>query len=167
MALGDIKWLQGAPSSGDTSVKLCNVAASATTIKAGEPVTRAAGAVAVIPMVTNKPVAQNAGTFADPTFVGVAMDTSTNTASAAGTVHVAVYKPGQIYLVKPNSSAAWDTRAEYDALVGKRVLMDLTSSSYTILATDSATNGLVIEALNIAEHPGVVAFSVRNSCLGD
>ena len=53
------------------------------------------------------------------------------------------------------------TQAEYDALVGARVLLDLTSGTYTILATDSANNGCVVEPLDISRFPNKVAFSIR------
>lgn len=132
------------------------VAASATLIYPGEPVTKALGAAVVTPMATNKPV------VATDFLAGIAATTSTNTASAAGEVWVYPLVPGVIYLISPNDSTAFDTQAEYDALVGDRVLIDLTSSSYTILATDGATSGCVIEALDVAKYPGKVAFSFRN-----
>lgn len=53
------------------------------------------------------------------------------------------------------------TQAEYDALVGARVLIDLTAGSYTLLASDSANNGCVVEPLDISLFPGKVAFSIR------
>jgi hypothetical protein len=56
------------------------------------------------------------------------------------------------------------TQSEYDALVGKRVLIDLTTGSYTILATDSANNGCVVQPLDISKQPGKVAFSFRDGC---
>ncbi len=61
------------------------------------------------------------------------------------------------------SAAAWDTQAEYDALVGKRLLIDLTSGAYTLLATDSANNGLIVMPLNIAKYPGKVAVAFRQA----
>jgi hypothetical protein len=132
------------------------VAASATLIYPGEPVTKALGAAVVTPMATNKPV------VATDFLAGIAATESTNTAGAAGEVWVYPLVPGVIYLMKPNSAAAFDTQAEYDALVGDRVLIDLTAGEYTILATDGATSGCVIEALDVAKYPGMVAFSFRN-----
>ncbi len=72
---------------------------------------------------------------------------------------------GTTYLITPDVAATWDTQAEYDALVGKRVLIKLsavTGGTYTILASDSAANGCVIQALDIAKYPGKVAFAFRN-----
>ncbi len=131
------------------------VLAGATTINPGEPVSKALGAASVTAMATNKPV------VATDFLAGVAATTSTQTASADGEVWVYPVVPGVIYLMKPNSTAAFDTQAEYDALVGDRVLIDLTAGTYTILATDGATSGCVIEALDVAKYPGKVAFSFR------
>ncbi len=132
------------------------VAASATLIYPGEPVTKALGAAAVTPMATNKPV------VATDFLAGIASSTSTNTASADGIVKVTKFQNGMSFLVAPNSTTAFDTQAEYDALVGDRVLMDLTTGTYTLLATDGATNGCVIMPLDIAKYPGKVRFSFRN-----
>lgn len=93
---------------------------------------------------------------------GIATTTSTQTASVAGEVWVQPIVPGTIYKMKPKVAATWDTQAEYDALVGSRVLIDLTSSTYTILAADGATYGCVIEYLDVSKNPGYVAFSFRD-----
>lgn len=156
MATGDIKlYSEGAfgyPGDGEFAV-----AASSTLIYPGEPVVKALGDYVVTPMATNKPV------VATDYLCGIAASTSTNTASAAGTVKVTKLLPGQTYLIKPKTAASWDTQAEYDALVGDRVLIDLTSTSYTILETDGATYGCVIEPLDIKKYPGLVRFSFRNT----
>lgn len=133
------------------------VAASATTIKAGEPVSKALGAAVVAPLVTNAPV------VATDFMAGIAATTSTNTAGAAGTVKVTKFVDGVSYLIAPNNTTLWDTQAEYDALVGARVLLDLTAGVYTILATDNAANGCVVEPLDIRRFPGKVRFSLRNA----
>lgn len=155
MALGDIQiFTEGAYGyPGDDSYV---VAASATLINPGEPVTKALAAVAVTPMATNKPV------VATDFLAGIASSTSTNTASAAGIVKVTKLLAGLTYLISPKVAASWDTQAEYDALVGSRVLLDLTTGVYTILASDGATNGCVIMPLDIAKNPGKVRFAFRN-----
>lgn len=94
--------------------------------------------------------------------VGIAVSESTQTASAAGSVLVMPLVPGTTYIAAPLTAASYDTQAEYDALVGKRVLFDLTSGTYTIGHTDGATNGLVVAALDISKYPGKVAFFIRN-----
>lgn len=91
---------------------------------------------------------------------------STETATADGYVYVANLVPNVVYLGIANSATLWDTQAEYDALVGKRVLINMSSANppvYTILATDSTNNGLVVEALDITKYPGKVAFKLRNA----
>jgi len=133
------------------------VAASATLINAGEPVAKALAAAVVTPLATNSPVV---GT---DYMAGIAASTSTNTASAAGTVEVIPLATDVTYLIAPKVAATFDTQAEYDALVGDRVLIDLTTGTYTILAADGATNGCVIEPLDISKYPGKVAFSIRGA----
>ncbi len=132
-----------------------NVAAGATTINPGEPVAATLGGTTVTAMATNKPVV---GT---DYLAGIAMSTSTQTASAAGTVDVMPLIPGQVYQISPKVAATWDTQAEYDALVGKRILIDLTAGSYTILAADGATYGCVVTPLDISKYPGKVNFEFR------
>jgi len=154
--LGDIQlYTEGAFGyPGDDEYAVASGAAAS--IKAGEPVAKALGAAVVTAMATNKPV------VATDFLAGIASSTSTDTASAAGTVKVTKLVPGLSWLISPNSAAAFDTQAEYDALVGDRVLLDLTNGSYTILATDGATSGCVIMPLNIRRVPGKVRFAFRN-----
>ena len=147
---------------GEIGAKKCLVAASATLIYPGYPVTHTLGAATCAGMATNKPDASSTTT---ELLDGIAMTTSTNTSTAAGEVWVQPILPGVIYKMKPAVAATWDTQAEYDALVGARVLMDLSSGVYTILAADSANNGLVVEWIDVARNPGYVAFSVRAASL--
>lgn len=155
MAVGDIQiYEQGTIQ--QVGAKKANVAAGATTINPGEPVAKALGAVTVTAMATNKPVV---GT---DYLAGIATSTSTQTASVAGTVNYLPLVPGTTYLISPNAATSWDTQAEYDALVGKRVLIDLTTGVYTILAADGATSGCVVMPLEVAKYPGKVAFTFRN-----
>lgn len=168
MASGDLTILEQNQYTGRGG-RLYNVAAG-TAILAGEPVTlRAVGDIAVQPMLTSSPVVSvSAGV--EGLFVGVASTNSTNTASAAGSVYVIPVNSGITYLISPATAATWDTQAEYDALVGKRVLIQNSatvsstpgnSGSYTLLSSDSANNGCVVQAMNIAEHPGKVAIAFR------
>lgn len=133
------------------------VAASATLIYPGEPVAKALGDAAVTPAATNTPV------VATDFYAGVAQSTSTNTAGAAGIVRVTKFTDATSWLIAPKVAATWDTQAEYDALVGDRVLLDLTTGTYTILATDGATNGCVVMPLDITKYPGKVRFAFRNA----
>ncbi len=135
--------------------KKVNVAASATLIYPGDFVASAPGAIVGSLMATNKPV------VATDYLLGIAQSVSTNTAALAGEVDVLPVDSGDVFLIEPNDSTAYDTQAEYDALVGKRVLIDLTATKYTILAADGATYGCVIQPLDITKYPGKVAFSFR------
>lgn len=155
MASGDIQFAQ--PNVHQlVGARKANVAAGATTINPGEPVAMALGAVSVTAMATNKPV------VATDFLIGISTSTSTQTASVAGTVDYIPLVEGQEYLISPKVAASWDTQAEYDALVGKRVLIDLTTGSYTLLAADGSTSGCVVTAMNIAENPGKVKFLFRS-----
>lgn len=135
--------------------KPANVAAAATAILSGEPTSRVPGATTVTAAATNFPVV---GTDFCP---GIAVGDSTQTATAAGKVQITPLKAASSWVIAPKVAATWDTQAKYNALVGKRVLLDLTAGVYTILATDGATNGCVVEPMNIGEYPGLVRFSFR------
>lgn len=157
MSKGDIQVHRSGPFS-DVGAKKCKVAASATLIYPGEPVARALGGYVVTKMATDKPV------VATDYLEGIATTTSTNDASNAGEVWVQPIMPGTIYKIKPETASAWNTQAEYDALVGDRVLLDLhaTTGDFTIKETDGSTYGCVIEWLDVARNPGQVAFSFRS-----
>ena len=133
--------------------------ASGTTasIPAGTPVSKPLGSATVAAAADGTPV------VATDFFAGIAATTSTETASAAGTVKVTKMVPGMSWLVAPKTTATWDTQAEYDALVGDRVTLDLTSDTWTIDATDGATNGCVVMPLDIKKYPGKVRFAFRNA----
>jgi len=155
MAIGDIIVLDQSSYTGRGSRRY-NVAHNATVINPGEPVARVLGATSVTACATN------AGQVGTDYIVGIAETTSTNVAgSSAGSVNVLPLTSQTTYLIKPNVAATWDTQAEYDALVGKRVLIDLTSSSYTLLASDAAGNGCVVMPLDVAKYPGRIAFAFR------
>ena len=141
---------------GQAGTKKFIVATSATLIYPGEPVTRALGGIVVTPMATNKPV------VATDYLEGIAISTSTNDASAAGEVWVQPILPGVIYRMRPHVTTAYDTQAEYNSLMGKRVLIDLIYGAYTLLASDGSTSGCVIEYLDVIKYPGWVAFSFRD-----
>lgn len=155
MALGDIQiYDEGA--FGYPGDDTYGVGASAVLIYAGEPVTKALGASNVVAMTNSKPIV---GT---DFLAGIAASTSTNTATADGIVRVTKLVPGMSFLISPKTAATWDTQAEYDQLVGDRVTLDLTSGTYTINASDGATNGCVIMPLDVAKFPGKVRFAFRN-----
>lgn len=150
--------------------RLYNVAAG-TAILAGEPVSHVAvGNVAVQPMGTTLPLV-SASQGVEGLFVGVATTNSTNTATAAGTVNVMPQNSGITYLISPVTATSWDTQAEYDALVGKRLTINNSTTvsataqnvgSYKLNASDSANNGVVVIAMAITDNPAKVAIAFRN-----
>jgi hypothetical protein len=145
---------QGYPGS-----RKANVAASATLIYPGEPVIHnALGDVVVIKMATNSPVVTTH--FLD----GIASTLSTNSAALAGSVDVVPVNADDIWLIRPNVATDWNTQAKYDALVGKRLLIDLTAGAYTILSADDPTYGCVVQPLDITKYPNWVAISFRAGC---
>ena len=155
MSINDIQQYE-AGAFGPIGSRKFGVAMGATAILAGEPVVKTLGATSVTAMATNSP---QVGTHY---VVGIATEASTQSASADGSVQVQPLTIGAVYVISPKVAATFDTQAEYDALVGKRVLIDLTTGVYTILAADAAGNGCVIEALDVKKYPGKVAFSFRN-----
>lgn len=135
--------------------------AASTIINAGEPVAYALGQQYATQLATNKPV------LATDFLAGIAESTSTQTTTADGTVQVWPVVPGVVYTIKPKVAATFfgsgttPSQTTYNALVGKRVLLDLTSTAYTILAADGSTSGCVIENIDVVQNPGLVAFSFR------
>lgn len=125
---------------------------SVSRILAGEMVTKVAGAAGVLAAATNAPTTTLR-------IVGIATDTSTETASVDGTVTIAPATNGQLFKIAPNVAATWNTQAKYNALCGARVLIDNTAGVYTILAADGAGNGCIVEYNDIAINPGFVVFS--------
>jgi hypothetical protein len=125
--------------------------ASGTTasINPGEPTTIAGATGSVTGTVALSADAQptTVGTATNAHFAGLAKSASTETASAAGTVFVWSPIPGILYKAKSKSAAATDTAAEIRALANKRVVLDLTSTTFTVdtAATDAITNGVIIE----------------------
>jgi hypothetical protein len=134
-------------------------------IVAGIPVGKALGQNYVLPLATGTPVV---GT---DFMAGISATLSTDTVANDGTVSVSRIVPGVIYLIKPLNPATYfgasyataPSQSTYNALVGSRVLFDLTSNVYTIANTDNASNGLVVENIDVTRYPGLVAFSIRQA----
>lgn len=133
------------------SLKYAVAAGTTASIKAGEPVQKLAGAAYVT-------LAQNNFPTATLRVVGVAASASNETASVDGTVDVIPATVGQLFMITPKVLATWNTQAKYNALVGSRVLIDLTTATFTILAADSAGNGCIVEYVDITRYPGKVVF---------
>lgn len=110
----------------------------AATIDQGIP-TKTGSAGGIVPMVDGN------GTTSER-FTGMAATVSTDTASAAGEVFT--YEPFAelIYTGSPLSATAANTAAKIDALKYKRVVFDLTSTTWTVdsAAADNAANCVII-----------------------
>lgn len=161
MSIGDFVVQESSSANGGRGSRTYNVATGSTVINPGEPVVRSLGAAVVTRMYGSGATGTAAPAVGTDYVVGIAQTTSSNTTSVAGTVQVLPLNSGVTFLANPNSAAAFDTQAEYDALVGDRVLVDLTSGAYTVLGSDSANNGLVIMPLDVAKYPGKVAVAFR------
>ena len=159
MAAMDIVPMQGGNTFGTWPTRRYQVAASATLIYPGEP--------CKLSTVYATKSADAEPTTAAPTFLGIAANTSTNTAAADGWVDIYLPLPGQVYLAKAKTAASVATQTLYNALMlnATPVLLDLASSTYTI-DTDvtGATYGLIIEPLDVNAFPNMVAFSIRMKC---
>lgn len=94
---------------------------------------------------------------------------STETDTANGIVYIQPITPGVIYLGKADNASTYGTgtspsQSTYNALIGSRVLIKMSADAipkFTILASDSATSGLVVEYVDVLKYPGKVAFSLR------
>lgn len=146
---------------GAAGTKRFEAQANTTVINPGEPVSKALGAQYVTAMATNKPV------VATDFLAGIAESVSTQTTALDGFVDVFPLVPNTVYLIKPKVPATFfgsgvtPSQSTYNALVGDRVLMDLTAGTYTLLAADGATSGCVIEDIDVTKSGGRVAFSIR------
>ena len=120
------------------------------TIASGTPAKRSGydgagfGGGAVVPMVTGDGLIGAAS--ARWQFAGIAKSTSTDIVATAGVVDLWVPISGLIYRAKSTTSTDTNTQAKINALMGKRVLFDLTSSNWTVdvSQTDALANCIVI-----------------------
>ena len=158
MAIGDFTLYEQSSAQGGRGGQRYNVAPNATAINAGEPVATTLGTTSVFACLTN------AGQIGTDYIVGIATTASTTTPETSvgnGFLEVIPNTTQNVWLVAPKVAATWNTQLKYDNLVGSRVLIDLTSGTYTVLATDGSSNGLVVMPLNITKFPGKVAVSFR------
>ena len=113
---------------------------AATTITRAVP-TKMTTVGAVVPMV-------DADGTTSQRFAGISKNDSTDTAAAAGVVDLWIPLPGYKYACKAKTASTADTQAEINALVGKRVIFDLTATGGTwsidTAAADGSTNCVVI-----------------------
>ena len=146
MAAGDISTYRAGANLLTTTASVAS--GTVASISSGEP-TKPSGATAsvtgaVVLLADGDPT--TVGTATNTHFAGLAKSNSNETASAAGTVTLWAPMSGILYAAKAKSAAAVDTQAEIIALLNKRVVLDLTSSTFTVdtAATDAITNGVII-----------------------
>lgn|SRR3990167_1048281 len=169
MSLNDIR-LQDTGGLNVVPSRSYQVAASATTIKAGEPVTleTGPGTATVVPMPDGAPTVSTAVT-SGLKVIGIAATTSTNTASAAGSVQVYLPMPGIVtWKAKAKVASGADTQSEIDAKANDCIVLDLTSSVYTVdfAAAHADTNG--IEVVGGDPRTSEIFFTFRPVvCEGD
>lgn len=164
--LGPVKFKSQAVNGYPGGVPMLVQAGAVGSIVAGIPVTKALGQPYVIPAADGTPVV---GT---DYMAGVSETLSTDAVAADGKVSVCQLMPGTIYMMAPKSPSTYfgasyltaPSQSTYDAMVGKRVVFDLTSNTYTIDSVDGATNGLVVEPIDVTLYPNLVAFSIRQAC---
>lgn len=152
MSIGDFNVKDQISAQVPASLEFAVASGTTASIKAGEPVQKLAGTAYVTLAATNFPTTTLR-------HVGIASSPSNETASAAGTVKVIPSVPGVTWLGNADAPTSWDTQAEYNALVGTRVLIKLSAGVFTVLASDSAGNGCVVEYMDVSKYPGKVAFS--------
>lgn len=135
----------------------------AATIGVGVPTkcVTADGSVAgvVVPMVDGD------GLVTGERFTGLGKAVSTDTAAAAGTVETWAPVPGMLYRGSPKTASSFNTQAKINALMGKKVIFDLTSTVWTIdsAATDALVNCVVIAGGNQAQDEGLFYYSPKGT----
>lgn len=95
---------------------------------------------AIVPMVDGD------GIVTAQRFAGLGKTTSTDTVAAAGTVDTLAPVAGLLYRGFAKSATAADTQAEINALMGKKVIFDLTTGDWTV---DTATADALINCVVI------------------
>jgi hypothetical protein len=163
MAIGDIVIFREGAFGAPGARKHAVAAGAVASIKAGELVLKTIGDPSVVVWTASNTAKPVVGT---DFIAGLSATTSTDTASAVGSVDIIPNVPGMVYLGNPTVAADWDTQAEYDALVGNQVRLTTSSTGVQTITNDThgATYGLVIEPLDISVYKGKVAFSIRQGC---
>lgn len=140
---GDIK-IKGAANPDFSLIR--NVpSGTAGSIKAGEP-TKSVDAAAASPYLGTIAIMVDGDGSTAQRFTGVAKDDSTDTVAAAGYCTTYLPLPGLVYNAKVKLSTDVDTQAEIEAHIGKRVVLDLTSTTWSVdsAAADAVANCVVI-----------------------
>lgn len=164
MALNDVK-VHFSPYDSVSSLTYI-VAASATTIKAGDVVSleTASGTGAVITIADASPTTTTAVTNG-LRVVGVAATTSTNTSGAAGSVEVFQPLPGIIWKAKAKTASTADTQAEIDAKQNDCILLDVTAGVVTVDFAASHSDASGIQVVGGNPDTQEIYFQFRSSMI--
>lgn len=114
-------------------------------INGGEP-TKTVDAAAASPYLGTTVIMVDGDGSTAQRFTGIAKSDSNDTASVAGILQVWLPLPGIIYSGKAKTASNANTVALVDALRGKRVVFDLTTTAWTIdtAAADAVANCVTI-----------------------
>jgi hypothetical protein len=115
---------------------------------------------AVVPMV-------DGDGSTDQRFTGIAKSDSTDTASANGGVELWAPLPGYRYASKAKTASNANTAALIQALFGKRVVLDLTASVWTVdsAAADAVKNCVVIAGGDYTTSTLHFFYAPHGACL--
>lgn len=150
-----------------TSTAIIVASGGVATIQAATP-TKAADAAAASPWTgAVVPMVDGDGTTSQR-FTGICKTTSTDTASTAGVTTLWLPLPGYIYAAKTKLSTDANTAAKINALFGKRVVFDLTSSLWTVdsAAADAVANNLVILGGDYQTQTIYFNYAIKGSMFG-
>lgn len=114
-------------------------------INAGEP-TKTVDAAAASPYLGTTAIMVDGDGTTSQRFTGVSKTDSSDTASVAGSLQIWLPMPGLLYSAKAKTASLANTVALVDALRGKRVVFDLTSTAWTI---DTAAADAVVNCVTI------------------
>lgn len=136
------------------------------TIAAGTPSMTADAAAASPYLGTIVPMADGDGTTSER-FTGMAKSDSTDTVAAAGSVQTWLPLSGLVYQGKAKTASTADTQAEIDALSGKRVVFDLTSTTWSVdaAAADAVANCVVIIGGDYRKNTLQFVYSAKGTVL--
>lgn len=116
----------------------------------------------IIPMVDGD------GSVTAMRFTGIAKDNSTDTAAADGVGQTWFPVAGLVYRAAALTAANVDTQTEINALMGKKVVFDLTSNVWSVdtAAADALVNCVVIVGGNPPANEVLFVYSQKGT-VGD
>lgn len=127
------------------------------TIEAGEPCKQNASADENVVVLADEDL-----TIAtDQPMAGMSATDSTETTSAAGYVNLYVPLPSIKWEIKADVAASADTQAEIDAFIGNLLLIDVTTSKFTMSLTDGNSQTAAFSITGGNPSRSTVFFRIR------